>query len=71
MVLVLIGGEVSQQLLTLAEPVTQEKLSQTTAHLNRLLAGLAVDEIASTAARFDALGSRHPVAYCSGHTSYS
>jgi heat-inducible transcriptional repressor len=55
MVLVLIGGEVSQQLLTLAEPVTQEKLSQTTTHLNGLLAGLAVDEIASTSARFDAL----------------
>ncbi len=45
MVLVLIGGEVSQQLLTLAEPVTQEQLSQTAAHLNGLLAGLAVEEI--------------------------
>ncbi|MFZ1040650.1 MAG: heat-inducible transcriptional repressor HrcA [Anaerolineales bacterium] len=55
MVLVLIGGEVSQQLLTLAEPVTQEKLSQSATHLNALLAGLAVDEIASTGARFDAL----------------
>jgi heat-inducible transcriptional repressor len=55
MVLVLMGGEVSQQLLTLAEPVTQEKLSQTATHLNGLLAGLAVDEIASTSARFDAL----------------
>ena len=55
MVLVLIGGEVSQQLLTLAEPVTQEKLSQTATHLNGLLAGLAIDEIASTSARFDAL----------------
>ena len=55
MVLVLIGGEVSQQLLTLAEPVTQEKLSQTATHLNGLLAGLAVDESASTSARFDAL----------------
>jgi len=55
MVLVLIGGEVSQQLLTLAEPVTQEKLSQTATRLNGLLAGLAADEIASTSARFDAL----------------
>ncbi len=55
MVLVLIGGEVSQQLLTLAEPVTQEKLSQTATHLNGLLAGLAADEIASTSAQFDAL----------------
>jgi len=55
MVLVLIGGEVSQQLLTLAEPVTQEKLSQTATHLNGLLSGFAVDEIASTSTRFDVL----------------
>jgi heat-inducible transcriptional repressor len=31
MVLVMAGGEVSQQILTLAEPVTQERLSQTAA----------------------------------------
>ena len=55
MVLVLIGGEVSQQLLTLAEPVTQEKLSQTAARLNGLLMGRVADEIASVSARFDAL----------------
>jgi heat-inducible transcriptional repressor len=55
MVLVLIGGEVSQQLLTLAEPVAQEKLSQTASHLNGLLAGRAADEITSASARFDAL----------------
>lgn len=47
MVLVLVGGEVSQQILTLAEPVTQERLSQTATRLNALLAGLAVDTIAS------------------------
>jgi heat-inducible transcriptional repressor len=55
MVLVLIGGEVSQQLLTLAEPVTQEKLSQTAARLNGLLMGRVADEIASVSARFDTL----------------
>ena len=37
MVLVMIGGEVSQQILTLAEPVTQERLSQAAARLNPAL----------------------------------
>jgi heat-inducible transcriptional repressor len=55
MVLVLVGGEVSQQILTLAEPVSQERLSQTAARLNKLLAGLAVDGIAALPARSDAL----------------
>src|SRR5688500_11387752 len=55
MVLVLVGGEVSQQLLTLAEPVSQERLSQTAARLNKLLAGLEVDAIAALPARSDAL----------------
>ena len=55
MVLVLVGGEVSQQILTLAEPVTQERLSQTAARLNKLLSGLAVDMMAALPARSDAL----------------
>jgi len=55
MVLVLIGGEVSQQLLTLAEPVKQEQLSQTAAHLNGLLAGRALEEIAVLPTQSDAL----------------
>ncbi len=55
MVLVLVGGEVSQQILTLAEPVSQERLSQTAARLNKLLAGLAVDAIRALPARSDAL----------------
>jgi heat-inducible transcriptional repressor len=55
MVLVMAGGEVSQQLLTLAEPVSQERLSQTAAHLNALLAGLAVDAISALSARPDPL----------------
>ena len=39
MVLVMVGGEVSQQLLTLAEPVSQDRLSQTAARLNGVLTG--------------------------------
>ncbi len=55
MVLVMAGGEVSQQILTLAEPVSQERLSQTAAHLNALLAGLTVDGISALSVRADAL----------------
>ncbi len=55
MVLVLVGGEVSQQILTLAEPVTQDRLSQTATRLNALLAGLAVDNISSLASPADPL----------------
>ena len=55
MVLVMVGGEVSQQILTLAEPVTQERLSQTATRLNALLAGLAVDGISALPIRPDAL----------------
>src|SRR5512136_1491359 len=55
MVLVMAGGEVSQQILTLAEPVPQERLSQTAARLNGLLAGLAVDDISAISTRPDSL----------------
>jgi heat-inducible transcriptional repressor len=55
MVLVMAGGEVSQQILTLAEPVSQERLSQTASRLNGLIAGLAVDGIAALPTRTDAL----------------
>ncbi len=55
MVLVMVGGEVSQQILTLAEPVTQKRLSQTATRLNGLLAGLAVDGISALTTRPDAL----------------
>lgn len=55
MVLVLVGGEVSQQILTLAEPVTQERLSQTVTRLNALLAGRAVDDISALATPSDPL----------------
>jgi len=55
MVLVMAGGEVSQQILTLAEPVSQDRLSQTASRLNGLLAGQAVDAIAALPSRTDAL----------------
>ncbi len=55
MVLVLVGGEVSQQLLTLAEPLSQERLSQAATRLNGQLAGRTVGEIAALSSRSDAL----------------
>lgn len=57
MVIVMDGGEVNQQVLTLAEPVNQTRLSQAAAHLNLLLAGLSIDAIASlsSSSRADAL----------------
>jgi heat-inducible transcriptional repressor len=55
MVLVMAGGEVSQQILTLAEPVTQERLSQTASRLNGILTGQSVAAIAALPARADAL----------------
>jgi len=55
MVLVMDGGEVSQQVLTLAEPVTQERLSQVTARLNSTLVGLSSERISSMSHRSDAL----------------
>ncbi len=55
MVLVMGGGEVSQQILTLAEPVSQERLSQTASRLNALLVGKALNEIMALPARSDTL----------------
>jgi heat-inducible transcriptional repressor len=57
MVIVMEGGEVNQQVLTLAEPVTQTRLSQAAARLNSLLAGLSIEAITalSSSSRADAL----------------
>ena len=55
MVMVMDGGEVNQQVLILAEPVNQTRLSQAAAHLNSLLAGLSMEAIAALSARTDAL----------------
>jgi heat-inducible transcriptional repressor len=55
MVVVLVGGEVTQQLLTLAEPASQERLSRTAARLNEALSGRRLDDIAAMSSRQDAL----------------
>ncbi|MDD2921523.1 MAG: heat-inducible transcriptional repressor HrcA [Anaerolineales bacterium] len=55
MVIVMEGGEVKQQILTLAEPVAQERLSQAAARLNALLAGLSAEGVAALSSRADAL----------------
>lgn len=45
MVLVLVGGEVLQQILTLAEPATQEQLSSAADRLNQTCIGHSAEEI--------------------------
>ncbi|KXK12378.1 MAG: heat-inducible transcription repressor HrcA [Chloroflexi bacterium OLB14] len=55
MVLVMMGGDVRQQILTLTEPVTQERLSQTATRLNTLLAGKTPQAISSLTTRPDPL----------------
>ncbi len=45
MVLVLDGGDVRQQMLTLAEPVAQDALSQVASHINSICEGLQAHEI--------------------------
>ena len=55
MVLVLTGGEVSQQILTLAEPVAQDRLSQAASRLNPALGGRTLEELRVLPARADAL----------------
>jgi heat-inducible transcriptional repressor len=55
MVLVLVGGEVSQHLLTLAEPVQQDRLSDTAKRLNSFLGGKSVKEVEAVPTRQDAL----------------
>jgi len=55
MVLVMVGGEVSQQILTLAEPVTQERLSATAVRLNQLYEGRTSGEIGALPPRADSL----------------
>jgi heat-inducible transcriptional repressor len=49
------GGEVKQQILTLAEPVSQTRLTQVAVRLNSLLASLSMDAIATLSSRADAL----------------
>jgi heat-inducible transcriptional repressor len=55
MVLVMTGGEVSQQILTLAEPVAQERLSAAADRLNQVCLGKTTEEIAAQPGRSEAL----------------
>jgi heat-inducible transcriptional repressor len=55
MVLVMTGGEVSQQILTLAEPVVQERLSAAADRLNQVCLGKTTEEIAAFPPRADSL----------------
>ncbi|HTX92917.1 MAG TPA: heat-inducible transcriptional repressor HrcA [Anaerolineales bacterium] len=55
MVLVTTGGEVSQQILTLAEPVVQARLSAAADHLNQVCLLKTTDEIGALPPRPDAL----------------
>ena len=55
MVLVMTGGEVSQQILTLAEPVAQERLSAAADRLNGVCLGKTTEEIAALPPRPEAL----------------
>jgi heat-inducible transcriptional repressor len=57
MVLVLSGGEVSQQMLALAEPVSQERLSAAAQYLNSLCQGLSMEAIQAQLGNLDALES--------------
>jgi heat-inducible transcriptional repressor len=55
MVLVMAGGEVSQQMLALAEPVPQERLSGVAQRLNGLLLGLDAERMTGLNPQLDAL----------------
>ncbi|MBN2387642.1 MAG: heat-inducible transcription repressor HrcA [Anaerolineales bacterium] len=55
MVLVMSGGEVGQQILTLAEPVPQDRLSMAASRLNELCAGRTTEEIAALPPRSGSL----------------
>ncbi|GAG95615.1 unnamed protein product, partial [marine sediment metagenome] len=55
MVLVMTGGEVRQQMLTLAEPYSQERLSAVAQTLNGMLNGLDSDTIAALSIKLESL----------------
>lgn len=55
MILVSATGEVHQQMLILAEPVPQDRLSHVANHLNELCYGLDIEEIIQLSGSFDAL----------------
>jgi heat-inducible transcriptional repressor len=55
MVLVLAGGEVSQQMLSLAEPVSQEQLSQVAQAINSQCLGMDAESLRALPTPLDAL----------------
>lgn len=55
MVLVMSDGDVDQQILTLAEPVPQEKLSTAANRLNQMIAGKSLEDLASLPTPSDTL----------------
>jgi heat-inducible transcriptional repressor len=55
MIVVLYGGEVKQQMLNLAEPVTQGQLSSVADRLNKLFADETVSEISAQMGQLDSL----------------
>jgi heat-inducible transcriptional repressor len=55
MILVLFGGEVNQQMLTLAEPLPQSRLSMAADRLNSLLDNTSYDDIAARLSQLDTL----------------
>lgn len=55
MILVLYGGDVKQQMLTLAAPLTQQRLSAAAQRLNTLLEGRNLDEIEGLLHRLEEL----------------
>jgi heat-inducible transcriptional repressor len=55
LVLVFSGGDVRQQMLALAEPVSQERLSTVAARLNELCQGMDAEMIAALSGQLDAL----------------
>lgn len=55
MVLVMANGEIRQQMLTLAEPINQEKLSAVAQQLNSLYQGLTINGIQAASTQLEAL----------------
>ncbi len=55
MVMVWSGGQVRQQMLTLAEPVLQEQLTAAANHINEVCEGLDIDGVVALHDQFDAL----------------
>lgn len=53
MILVLYGGDVKQQMLTLAEPLEQERLSAAAEHLNRVFEGRSAAEMSARLSQFE------------------